>query len=331
VTHIPSMQSLRVFRKAAETLSFSQSAEELCLTQSAVSHQIKQLEEQLRTSLFVRHRRGILLSGTGQRFLKAITPILNELEATVASLRNGFECGQIVIRVESTLLVSRLLPNLSELLDLMPDLRVHLEASDGAPRDLMEDRVIAVYLGQEIRETDVYCTAIADEECFAVCSPDLLAQHPVRSLGDLKHHRLLLVKKDANGSESDWRTWLPGEECELLTAASHAIFGTRALALSAALVGQGVTLCGSIAASPHLLSGALVQPLDRRVKCSDSYYFACPKILLGVPGVHLLRDWIVGKAAVPRQVLKRNACSEHAPSRTADRDAPRGEPHSFAQ
>src|SRR5436305_12762908 len=110
--HIPSTQSLRVFRKAAETLSFTETAEELCLTQSAVSHQIKQLEEQLSTLLFVRHRRGIFLSGTGQRFLQAITPILQELETAVASLRVGADDRQEVVRDESTLLASEMLLNL---------------------------------------------------------------------------------------------------------------------------------------------------------------------------------------------------------------------------
>jgi len=297
VVHIPSTQSLRVFRKAAETLSFTQTAEALYLTQSAVSHQIKQLEEQLRASLFVRHRRGLMLSGTGRRFLQAITPILNELEAAVLSLQNGGDRSEIVVRVESTLLVSGLLPKLSEILDLIPNLRLHLEAADGQPENLAEDRCIAIYLGQEIMERDIYCGPIAAEECHAVCAPVLLLRQPVHTLADLKHHRLLVVKNARNGSMSDWETWLGPEERDLLASAPHAIFGTRALALEAALVGQGIALSGSVAAFPHLAGGRLVRPLERSTKCSDAYYFACPQKLLGLPGVRLLRDWVLARAA----------------------------------
>jgi LysR family glycine cleavage system transcriptional activator len=292
MVHIPSTQALRVFRKAAETLSFTETAEALCLTQSAVSHQIKQLEEQLRASLFVRHRRGIFLSGTGQRFLVAITPVLQELETAVASLRMGNDDRQVVVRVESALLVSVLLPYLSEMLDAIPDLRVRFEASDGTPKDVLQDRSIAIYLGQALRRPEVNCSSIASEESFAVCAPSLLSRHPVRSLADLKSHRLLLVRDEKNGSESDWERWLSPDDRQLL-AGQHAVFATRSLALWAALAGQGIALSESIPANPHLVSGQLVRPLERRVQCADAYYFACPNKLLSVAAIRRFNDWVV--------------------------------------
>jgi LysR family transcriptional regulator, glycine cleavage system transcriptional activator len=292
--HIPSTQALRVFRKAAETLSFTETAEELCLTQSAVSHQIKQLEEQLSALLFVRHRRGIFLSGTGQRFLQAITPILQELETAVASLRMGSDDRQVVVRVESTLLVSVLLPNLTEMLDAIPELRVRFEAADGTPKEVLQDRSIAIYLGQELRGPELSCRSIAGEESFAVCAPSLLAHHPVRSLADLKNHRLLLVRDEKNGSESDWERWLAPDDRQLL-AGQHVVFATRALALCAALAGQGIALSDSIPAGPHLVSEQLVRPLQRRVPCADAYYFACPNKLLNVAAIRRFNDWVVAR------------------------------------
>jgi LysR family glycine cleavage system transcriptional activator len=300
--HIPSTQALRVFRKAAETLSFTETAEELCLTQSAVSHQIKQLEEQLRASLFVRHRRGIFLSGTGQRFLQAITPVLQELESAVASLLMGNDDRQVVVRVESTLLVSVLLPNLAEMLDAIPDLRVRFEASDGTPKDVLQDRSIAIYLGQEMRGPEVNCRPIVGEESFAVCAPSLLSHHPVRSLADLKSHRLLLVRDEKSGPESDWERWLAPDDRELLVAGQHAVFATRALALWAALAGQGIALSESIPAGPHLVSGQLVRPLERRVQCADAYYFACPSKLLNVAAIRRFNDWVVTRVGSMTQI-----------------------------
>jgi LysR family glycine cleavage system transcriptional activator len=293
--HIPSTQALRVFRKAAETLSFTETAEALCLTQSAVSHQVKQLEEQLGALLFVRHRRGIFLSGTGQRFLQAITPILQELETAVASLRMGNDDRQVVVRVESTFLVSVLLPNLSEMLDAIPDLRVRFEASDGTPRDVLQDQSIAIYLGQELRRPEVNCSSIASEESFAVCAPSLLSRYPVRSLADLKSHRLLLVRDEQNGSESDWERWLAPDDRELL-AGQHAVFATRSLALWAALAGQGIALSESIPANSHLVSGQLVRPLERRVQCAEAYYLVCPNKLMSVPAIRRFNDWVVTRA-----------------------------------
>ena len=291
--HIPSTQALRVFRKAAETLSFTETAEDLCLTQSAVSHQIKQLEEQLSASLFVRHRRGIFLSGTGQRFLQAITPALQELETAVASLRMGNDDRHVVVRVESTLLVSVLLPNLSEMLEAIPDMQIRFEASDGTPKDVLQDRSVAIYFGQELSGPGLSCSSIAREESFAVCAPNLLSHHPVRSLADLKSHRLLLVRDEKNGSESDWERWLAPADRELLAVGQHAVFATRALALWAALAGQGIALSESIPANPHLVSGELVRPLERRVQCADAYYFVCPNKLLNVPAIRRFNDWVV--------------------------------------
>jgi LysR family glycine cleavage system transcriptional activator len=276
-------------------LSFTETAEELCLTQSAVSHQIKQLEEQLRASLFVRHRRGIFLSGTGQRFLQAIAPVLQELETAVASLLMGNDDRPVVVRVESTLLVSVLLPNLAEMLDAIPDLRVRFEASDGTPKDVLQDRSIAIYLGREMNGPEVSCRSIVGEESFAVCAPSLLSRHPVRSLSDLKSHRLLLVRDEKNGPESDWERWLAPDDRELLVAGQHAVFATRALALWAALAGQGIALSESIPASPHLVSGQLVRPLERRVQCADAYYLACPNKLLNVAAIRRFNDWVVAR------------------------------------
>jgi LysR family glycine cleavage system transcriptional activator len=294
---IPSTQSLRVFRKAAETLSFTQTAEELCLTQSAVSHQIKQLEEQLCGSLFIRHRRGLLLSSTGREFLRAVTPILDDLEAVVDSLRSGIECGHLVVRVEPALFVSGLLPMLSELLDLTPDLRLQLEACEKVPAGLLEDRCIAIYLGKEIRDPAIHCSAIASEECFAVCASNLMLRRPLRSFADLQHHRLLLVKNETREApQSDWETWLGPKHRHLLLRASRAVFGTSALALEAALAGQGIALSRSLPAAPHLMSGRLVRPFARRTKCSEAYFFACAEELLAVPGVKLLRDRVMARA-----------------------------------
>ena len=303
MAHIPSTQSLRIFRKAAEALSFSQSAEELYLTQSAVSQQIRQLEEQLRTPLFVRHRRGIRLSDAGQQFLQSVAPILDELEASVSLLQRGYVCTRIVARVDSALLASRLLPNLSKLLSSAADLEIQFEASDCMPKSFAEDHAVAVYLGTEIKDPDVCCTRIASEQVFAVCSPSLVAQHPICSLDDLSHHPLLLVQGDKH--DSDWCRWLTPDEHSLLDGRPHAIFRSRALALSAALAGQGISLAGSIPARPYLSAGTLVQPLARCGECTDSYYFACPKSLLEVPSIESLRDWVVACTAVTDQPTSR--------------------------
>jgi LysR family glycine cleavage system transcriptional activator len=293
--HIPSTQSLRVFQKSAETLSFTQAADELHLTQSAVSHQIRQLEEQLRSPLFVRHRRGISLTGTGQHFFQAVRPILKELEQAIERLQKGGECGPIILRVEPTLLMSGLLPNLCEMLELIPDLRLHVEASDEPPQAPLDDRCIAVYLGHEIAEPSIYCCSVCSEQLLAVCSPSLLLSQPVHTLSDLTYHRLLLVRNGTNEHASDWETWLAPEDRDLLATAQHAIFGTRALALEAALVGQGIALAAAVAAIPHLVSGRLARPIEYCAKCSNVYYFACSRKLVNLPSVRLLRDWILAR------------------------------------
>jgi DNA-binding transcriptional LysR family regulator len=295
--HIPTTQSLRVFRKSAETLSFTETAKQLHLTQSAVSHKIKQLEKQLGSPLFVRNRRGISLTRTGQHFSQVVTPILNELEEAIESLQKGGKCDPIMFCVEPTLLMSGLMPNLCEMLELLPDLQLHLQASEWPPQSLLDGRCIAVYVGKEIAEPSVYCRSICSKQLLAVCSPSLLLRQPVHTLSDLKHHRLLLVRNGKNGHASDWETWLAPEHRDLLASAQLVTFSTGALALQAALVGQGIALSAAVAAIPHLVDGRLTQPIEYRPQCSDAYYFACAQKLLNHKSVQLLRDWILDKTA----------------------------------
>ena len=297
MNRIPSTQALRVFQRAATALSFSAASEELCLTQSAVSHQIRQLEDHLGVALFVRHRRGIALSDAGLRFLSSVSPLLEQLESAVAAISGRHKHDRLVVRVEDTLLFSGLLPVLSDVLAAIPELTIEFPACHQDPSHLLEDGSVSIYLGKPILDRSIYCRSIVPSEFLAVCAPSVLSRHPISTEDDLTHHRLLIVRNtNLDEMESDWGSLISASERSRLSNERHVYFNSRALALGAALAGQGIALAPSLPAIPHLISGRLVSSLSYRNRGAASYHFACADTLIKEPSVRLFQDWIIARA-----------------------------------
>ncbi len=314
MNRIPSTQTLRVFQRAATALSFSAASEELCLTQSAVSHQIKQLEDHLGVSLFVRHRRGIALSDAGFRFLCSVSPLLEQLESAVAAICGSHKHSRLVVRVEDALLFSGLLPVLSDVLTVIPELTIEFLTCDQDPSHLLENGSISIYLGRAIHDRSIHCRSIAPSEFLAVCAPSVLSRHPISTVDDLSHHRLLVVRNtNFDELESDWESSISAPDRSRLSIEKHVYLNSRALALEAALAGQGIALAPSLPAIPHLISGRLVSSLSYRNRAGASYHFACAENLIKEPSVRLFQDWIIARAdALVRSFYDDEICSSTA-------------------
>ena len=309
---LPSLDLLRTFEVVARHLSFTRAAAELFVTQSAVSRQVRQLEEHLGVRLFERRTRAVVLTDVGYRYYGEIAPLLADIEKVTAEVTA--RRAETRVRVTSTLSFASLwlVPRLAVFQEKHADIQVHVVA-DNVMRDLVRDDFDAA-----IR----YCTAadapgavkLFDETLAPVCSPELLARTRVNSVDALA--RLPLIHFSDLEGRAPWLSW------DLYFAQSgHAgVRGNGAVyfshydqAIRAARAGQGVALGRLPLIDTALQDGGLVAPLGpgARVAVPDrSYWLTLPPARERKPEVDLFTSWL-------REAARRSDSAQAAPTRSS--------------
>ncbi len=294
------LANLRAFDAVARLLSFTLAAEELHLSQSAISQQIKQLEERLGFKLFRRLTRRLELTGNGRRLYETVRRSLQDIDGTVAELREGALQGTVTISVGSTFAGNWLIPRLAGFGVECPGIDLRIKPSD-ALVDLHADRSIdiAVRFAQGPGR-DLVVESLGAEQVFVVCSPALLdGREPPRAPPDLGDFPLLHneVSDREAGAAGDWANWLAALG---LAGALDVAPGPRIprsdLLVRAAVHGQGVALVWDTMVRGELRDGRLVKIFDGRYETSNSYYAACTEDAYAKPKVRAVIDWMTGKA-----------------------------------
>jgi LysR family glycine cleavage system transcriptional activator len=187
---LPPLNSLKAFEAAARNLSFTKAAEELFVTQAAISHQIKLLEEHLSMKLFMRRNRSLLLTEEGQSYYLDIKDIFAHLyEATERLLTRGAK-GSISIALTPSFAIQWLIPRLSEFSSLHPDIDVKIKAVDHDDNSLTDDVDVAIYYGLGNWQ-GVFTDKLYTEYLTPVCSPLLLSgEKALSEPSDLVNHTL---------------------------------------------------------------------------------------------------------------------------------------------
>jgi LysR family glycine cleavage system transcriptional activator len=294
------LASLRFFEAAARLSSFSRAAGELSVTQGAVSHQVRYLEDSLGCKLFYRLPRQVKLTEEGARFAEVVARALKELdqgaEAIIAPRRSTIE---VRLRAGPSFALRWLVPRLGRLRALHPDIKLHLIGEYGYFDPVHRDFDIAVEFIQAPLPA-LHTETLLEEYLTPVCSPEYLKQHaPVSTPADLLHCTLL-HDGDAweNATEDvEWRQWL-NEVGALEFDSNQGQFFTLAnLALEAALSHQGVAM-GRLSLVEELLqSERLVAPFKQRVKCPTHYCLVYPAELADRPGVKAVIEWLREEAS----------------------------------
>jgi LysR family glycine cleavage system transcriptional activator len=199
---LPPLNAVRAFEAAARHLSFTRAADELNVTQAAVSHQVKGLEDRLGVQLFRRLNRGLLLTDAGGLYMRELEDILDRLEQATERLRSSEAAGLLTVSTGTSFAAKWLVPRLRRFRDRRPDIDVRIDADD-ALTDFRRDNVdIAIRYGRGVYP-GLSSTPLLQDIVFPVCSPTLIdAAHPLRAPEDLKHHTLL---HDVDVVE-DWRS-----------------------------------------------------------------------------------------------------------------------------
>ena len=292
-TRLPPMNTLRAFEAAARYLSFTLAAEELHITQAAVSHQIKVLEQALGVRLFRRLNRAIRLTEEGQEFVSEVRMALNHLAVAVEKLAAPDAGGPLTISVLPSFASKWLVPRLGRFRDKHPEIDVRISPSIQLTDFQRDDVDLVVRFGGGDYE-GLHSVRLMTENFFPVCSPALLeGPNALRKPEDLRHHTLL-----HDDAYVDWTMWLLVAGVEGVDPRQGPFFTDSALVVQAAVEGQGVALARGALAAGDIVAGRLIKPFDIVISAKNAYYVVSPKATSHHPKVAAFREWLLEEAAI---------------------------------
>lgn len=290
------------FSVVAKFLSFTLAAEELCLTQGAVSQRIKKLEEDLGFKLFVRLTRKLELTEEGKRILSTLTYSLDNLFAEIEDIRFNELRGELYIGAAPTFAHSWLVPRLAEFQNLYPhlDIKIRVKASkldfQNQPVDL------AIYYSDNT-QADFYHYRLFDEYLLPVCTPEYAHKLELLNNESRLHEACFLHCTESLEFLSplaEWQHWLKqtGRDPNLLQR--KYVFNHEELTMVAARQSMGIAMGRYYLIKPYLDSGELVAPFER-VSSGFGYDLICPKGHETRPRFSAFSQWIKQKVAAMRE------------------------------
>lgn len=289
---IPHLSGLQAFEATARLLSFRRAAEELCVTKSAVSHQVQTLESHLGVRLLNRSTREVSLTEAGQDFLPEVQAALDRLADAAAQLQSRTGSAPLTITMLPTFAVRWLIPRLGDFRRRHPDIEVRLDTSLEVVDFKRSDVELAIRYGRG-DWPDLHCERLIEESLIPVCSPALLeGDTPLKEPADLTRHVLL----HNSSHPEDWRIWLTAAGVEGIDLERGPRFAYSELLLRAAAEGMGVALARRHLVESDLAAGSLVTPFDFAYGRGYRYWLVCPPEALTNPRATAFREWILSQA-----------------------------------
>lgn len=288
---IPPLNPLRVFEVVARTQNLTTAAQELHVTQSAVSRQIGVLETYLGVELFRRERHGVALTRAGRAYAEQVVPAFESIAAATDKLLKGTRQGALRVRTYTTFAAKWLIPRLPEFARLHPDIEVRI-ANAVPDVDFDRDPVdVAIQFGDG-RWPRVQADLLIPDEIEPVCSPGFTAVHK-RKAGypkPLLQQRLLV----SHYRRDDWDDWLRSTGMAAQAReAERMSFGSSVLTWQAALDGLGIAIGQRALLAAELQSGQLVAPFGQPLRREKGHYLVRPKVQRESRKVAVFREWLL--------------------------------------
>jgi LysR family transcriptional regulator of beta-lactamase len=283
------LNALRAFEASARHLSFTRAAIELCVTQAAVSHQVKVLENRLNVTLFKRLPRGLMISAEGE----ALLPVLKESFDRMAEMLERFQGGHLrdvlMVGAVGTFAVGWLLPRLPEFQERHPFIDLRLSTNNNRVDMAAEGLDCAIRFGDGAWH-GLDAVRLFEAPLSALCTPAIAKR--LRDPSDLMKETLLRSYR-----ADEWTSWLAqagiNHPASLLKAM---MFDSSLAMMEAALQGAGVALAPPLMFSRQLASGAVVQPFDIYTS-RGSYWLTRLKSRVPTPAMMIFEEWVVEAAA----------------------------------
>lgn len=287
---IPPLNSLKSFESVARNGSFRDAAQELCVSVSAISHQVKLLEEYLEIELINRTNRKIELTAAGQKYYPTLRESFDLIDRGTAKLLEPQDTKLLTIQLYSTIAIRWLIPKLPDFQKKHPNINIRFHTSYEDVDFARSDVNACIKIGAA-RNQDLDYHYLFTSELFPVCSPQYLKNNPdIKDPNNLDQATLLQVYP----SQRDWLLWLKHASISNVDPDTGLTFDSYDHALTTALQGMGVAMGMQPYMKSTLISGLLVELYpELRSWHVDSWYFVCRKEKSHLQKIKLFREWLV--------------------------------------
>ncbi len=295
---MPPLNSLVAFDAAARHLSFTLAAQELNVTQGAISRQVRLLEDYLGKELFERTTRTINLSPTGSQYYEAVHESLMQLSRATGTIRHWQGAQQVTVLTSTALASLWLLPKVAEFQRDNEEIDLRIIAHDHVKDFSRLDCDLALYYCRT-RPKDVQVTPLFSEEVFPVCSPAYLARHPELRTPEQLSSCTWLWLDDPQRDWIGWPEWFEGLGHQSQQPKHRININSYSMLIQSALTGQGIALAWSNLVDTHLQTGALVRPVEAVLKTDAQFCLLEPQ-RRGAwrPSVKRFRAWLIDQLPV---------------------------------
>lgn len=322
MTRLPSLNALRTFQVAAEHLNFTRAARQLCVTQTAVSHQIRLVEETLGFLLFERKGNTLALTRKGEFYYGSVSKAFGLIEQATEAVVDGSTPVALTIGAMPSFAMRWLIPRLPDFRRQCPgiDISVRLLPKVDLSDFMRESVDAAIHTGAVPSDFDQ--VKLVSMTVFPVCSPALLASGPpLLQPADLRHHALLRV---STAIVDEWALWLDAAGVRGISPARGYAFDSYSYAWQAAIDGVGVAIGRMPLVKEDVETARLVKLFDLTIETDRAWHLVSPRNRRQQRALSVFRDWIVAAAGETEQVRAAHGASvaPQAPGRAGPRPRP---------
>lgn len=295
---LPPLNALKTFEAAARSESFTRAAEELSVTQAAVSQQIKALETTLGVKLFIRERQRLAITEAGRDYLAVVRDALDRIAVGTERLVQRQTSGVLTVSASPDFAAKWLVHRLGRFAEAHPDIDLRVSATAHQVDFAREEVDVAVRHGDG-HWAGLDAVRLCTEQLFPVCSPKLVSgRNRIARASDLLKFPLLRL--------DDWKTWQRWFDAAGVNAPATPgpVLNRASMLIDAAIDGQGIALARTALAAWDLINGRLVRPIDVSLRMSNTYWIVSPDATSAVPKIVTFRDWLSAEAAEDTRRLK---------------------------
>jgi LysR family glycine cleavage system transcriptional activator len=296
---LPVLNALKSFEAAARHESFTRAAAELCVTQGAVSHQVKALEQELGVKLFNRERQRLAITTAGREYLNVVRDAFDRIAIGTERLVQRQTGGALTISTSPDFAAKWLVHRIGRFSEAHPDVALNVSAAMHHVDFAREEVDLAVRHGDG-NWPGLHVERLSAEQLFPVCSPKLLrGRQRLAKPADLLKFPLLHLE-----TRQYWPKWLDAAGVTDPDVSQGPIMNRASMLIDAAIEGQGIALARTTLAAWDLLDGRLVRPFAEALRLSKTYWIVCPKATAMLPKNKSAREWLLAEAASDLRRLK---------------------------
>jgi len=311
-SRLPPLNALKAFEAAARHESFTRAAEELCVTQGAVSHQVKALEVELAVKLFNRERQRLIITEAGRDYLTVVRDALDRIAIGTERLLQRQSAGVLTISTSPDFAAKWLVHRLGHFAEAHSGIDLRVSATLHHVDFAREEVDLAVRHGDG-NWPGLETVRLSAEQLFAVCSPKLSGRRRLNRPADILKFPLIHLD-----SRADWTNWLQGTGITDAEVIHGPVLNRASMVIDAAINGQGVALARTTLAAWDIINGRLVRPFPESIPVSRTYWIVCPKATAALPKIMTFRDWLLAEAAKDLRQLRRLGWQSRAPGGRRD-------------